>query len=228
MIITILVIVALIFSAILHEFAHGYAAFLLGDDTAKNAGRLTLNPINHLDPIGSILLPALLILSHSNFFIAWAKPVPYNPFNLRDRRFGDLKVALAGPATNLVIAVFFGLVARFMPIVADVKFQLAKAFLEGDSDTVLNLVHGSMFGALFFFASIIVFVNLGLMLFNLIPMPPLDGSKVLYTFLPTRFKQLWLNFEPYSFIVLLVLAYSGIFSFIFNFVLVGFSLLVGI
>lgn len=228
MIITILIIVVLIFSAILHEYAHGYAAYLLGDNTAKDAGRLTLNPMAHLDPIGSVLLPALLLLTKSNFFIAWAKPVPYNPYNLRDQKTGDLKVALAGPGSNMAIALFFGLFARSLPLAAMEKFEIVKAFLMSDSNAILNLIHGSLANSLFFFSSIIVFVNLGLMLFNLIPMPPLDGSKVVYTILPYRYKALWQQFESYSFIVLLLLVYLGAFTFIFNFVLFGFRLIVGV
>lgn len=228
MIITILVVVTLIFSAILHEVAHGYAAFRMGDPTAKDAGRLTLNPMAHLDPFGSILLPTLLILSKANFFIAWAKPVPYNPYNLRDQHYGDLKVALAGPGSNFLIAIVFGLIARFLPLAADAKFTIAKAFLEGDSMTWLNALHGSIISGAFAFATIIVFVNLGLMLFNLLPIPPLDGSKVIYTILPYRLKAKWLQFESVSFILLIILALSGILNFIFQFVLLGFSLLVGI
>lgn len=228
MIITILVIVVLIFSAILHEYAHGYAAYLLGDNTAKDAGRLTLNPMAHLDPIGSVLLPALLLITKSNFFIAWAKPVPYNPYNLRDQKTGDLKVALAGPGSNLVIALFFGLFARTLPLEAMEKFEIVKAFLMSDSNTILNLIHGSLASSLFFFSSMIVFVNLGLMLFNMIPMPPLDGSKVVYTALSYKYKQYWQRFEQYSFLILILLAFNGAFTFIFNFVLFGFRLIVGV
>jgi Zn-dependent protease len=228
MLITIFFIVALIFSAILHEYAHGWVAYKLGDNTAKDAGRLTLNPIAHIDPIGSVLLPLMLILSSSRFFIAWAKPVPYNPYNLRDQKYGDLKVALGGPGTNLAIALFFGLLARAMPLAAELKYQLAISLISGDNSNLLSLMHGSLATAIFVLASIICFVNLMLMLFNLVPIPPLDGSKVLYTFLPYRWQTMWHQFESYSFIVLLVLVYLGVFSFILPVILYIFSSIIGL
>jgi Zn-dependent protease len=152
---TIFLVVIIIFSAIIHEVMHGYAADYLGDKTARYAGRLTLNPIPHIDPIGSILLPLALALSGSPIFFGWAKPVPYNPYNLRPGRFSEAIVAGAGPASNAVIAIIFGLVVRF-----NIDPTLAE----------------------FFF--LIVVVNVMLCIFNLIPIPPLDGSKVLEAFLP--------------------------------------------
>src|SRR3989344_2210136 len=105
-------IIALIFSVILHEVAHGYMANFLGDPTARLAGRLTLNPLPHIDPIGSIILPGILVISGSPLLIGYAKPVPYNPYNLR-HRFGEALVAFAGPGTNILLAVIFGLLIRF-------------------------------------------------------------------------------------------------------------------
>jgi Zn-dependent protease len=153
---TIFLIVVIIFSAVIHEVMHGVAADSLGDKTARYAGRLTLNPIPHLDLFGSILLPLLLALSGSSFFFAWAKPVPYNPYNLRPGRFSEAIVAGAGPLSNLVIALLFGLIMRTLPI----------------SPSVASVLF------------IIIVVNIMLTLFNLIPIPPLDGSKVLEAFLP--------------------------------------------
>jgi Zn-dependent protease len=138
MLITLLLIIILIYSAVLHEYAHGWMARRLGDDTAERAGRLTLNPIPHLDLFGSIILPAMLLILHSPYFLAWAKPVPYNPNNLSDRKFGELKVAIAGPVTNFIIALFFGLVVRFIPLAATTKFQLIGVLL-GNTDS-LSLV----------------------------------------------------------------------------------------
>lgn len=153
---TLFLIVVIIFSAVIHELMHGVAADSLGDKTARYAGRLTLNPIPHLDPFGSLILPLLLAFSGSSFFFAWAKPVPYNPYNLRPGRFSEAIVAGAGPLSNLVIAVLFGLFIRVAPISANIA-------------AILFMV---------------VVVNVMLCIFNLIPIPPLDGSKVLEALLP--------------------------------------------
>src|SRR5574344_1057586 len=102
-------IIILIFSAVVHEYMHGWMAYRLGDSTAKDAGRLTLNPLAHLEWFGSFFLPLVMIISHMPFVFGWAKPVPYNPYNLRDRKYGDAKVGLAGPLGNFIIALFFGL-----------------------------------------------------------------------------------------------------------------------
>lgn len=136
---------------------HGVAADWLGDKTARYAGRLTLNPLPHLDPFGSVILPVLLTISHSPIFFAWAKPVPYNPYNLRPGRFSEAIVAGAGPASNLAIALFFSAVIRMHIFAAELN------------------------GVLF----LVVAVNTMLCLFNLIPIPPLDGSKVLQVLLPS-------------------------------------------
>lgn len=145
-------IVVLVISVILHEVAHGYMANWLGDPTARLQGRLTLNPVSHIDPIGSIALPLLLLLMQSPMLIGYAKPVPYNPYNLRGR-FGEGLVAFAGPATNIIIALVFSLLVRFGS--AAMPIELMQAFIA------------------------IAYVNLVLAFFNLIPIPPLDGSKVL-------------------------------------------------
>ena len=152
-------IIILIFSVIIHEVSHGYAALYLGDVTAKYAGRLTLNPIKHIDPVGSIILPLLFAISGSGVILGWAKPVPYNPYNLRNKKWGELIVAIAGPASNILIAVIFGLLIRFSGILG-----LPTAFVQLSISVVL--------------------INLVLAIFNLIPIPPLDGSKVLFAFLP--------------------------------------------
>lgn len=162
-------IVVLILSIIIHEVAHGYAAYALGDPTAKLAKRLTLNPLRHIDPIGSVLLPAALVLSHSGFLFGWAKPVPYNPYNLKNQRWGESIVAFAGVGTNLLLAVLFAFVARY-------------AFANGME----------MFGTL---AASITLVNLYLGLFNLIPVPPLDGYTFLRGLLPARSALAFREFE---------------------------------
>jgi Zn-dependent protease len=156
LILLILSVVVTIVSVALHEFAHGYAAYLQGDPTAKYEGRLTANPLAHLDPIGSVIVPFLLVASGSPAF-GWAKPVPYNPYNLRNRRWGELLVAAAGPLTNLALAAVFA--------------------------GVFRLAGQSSFAE---FASVVVFVNVALFLFNLMPVPPFDGSKILAGVLGNR------------------------------------------
>lgn len=153
---TFFLIAVIIFSAVIHEIMHGVAADKLGDPTARLQGRLTLNPLPHLDPLGSIIIPITLALSGASIFFGWAKPVPYNPYNLRPGRFSEAIVAGAGPLSNLGIALITALIMRFAP-------------LSGDVTAVLF---------------IIVVVNIMLFLFNLIPVPPLDGSKILSSILP--------------------------------------------
>lgn len=160
---------ALIFSIIVHEVAHGYAAHLLGDPTARLEGRLTLNPIPHIDPVGSILLPAVLFLSGTGFLFGWAKPVPFNPYNLRDQKWGEAIVAFAGPGINLLIALVFGLGIRFFG--------------------------GALGDAALALTAQVVLINILLGLFNLIPIPPLDGSKVLKSLLPYRASLVFGRFE---------------------------------
>ncbi|HBB38088.1 MAG: hypothetical protein UV82_C0002G0076 [Candidatus Magasanikbacteria bacterium GW2011_GWD2_43_18] len=170
---TIFLIFVIVFSAIIHEYAHGWMANQLGDQTAKYAGRLTLNPLKHIDPIGSILLPLLLI--PTGFLFAYAKPVPYNPYNLRDQKWGSLKVALAGPLSNFILAFLFGITLQLMPA-------------------------SPMTGFLY----IIVYANVLLGVFNLVPIPPLDGSKVLFAFLPASAVRVRQVLEQFGFLILIV------------------------
>jgi Zn-dependent protease len=162
--IIILIIAILIVSVVIHEVAHGVAANYLGDPTAKLAGRLTLNPIKHIDPVGSLLVPAVLAILPTGFIFGWAKPVPFNPYNLKAGRWGPAIVAVAGPLSNILIAVIFGLALRF---------GIGAQFLSPAA-----LV------AVFY----IIFINLVLAVFNMMPVPPLDGSKVLFAALPYRFQ----------------------------------------
>lgn len=157
------VILILILSVIIHEVSHGYAANALGDPTAKLSGRLTLNPVSHLDPVGSFLVPALTYFL-GGFILGWAKPVPYNPYNLKNQRWGEAIVSIAGPASNILLAVIFGLFIRFAPDYG-----------------IINPRFFEIFGY-------IVIVNLVLAVFNLVPIPPLDGSKVLFSILPYRYQ----------------------------------------
>lgn len=170
--------VVLIFSAIIHEVAHGFEALRLGDDTAERAGRLTLNPLKHLDPFLSVIMPLLLFVT-TGFFFAGAKPVPYNPNNLKNPRTDSVKVAFAGPITNLLIALTFGILGILIPISRAVKNGLWSIIATGGVPVLTSPLEG-----LFFFFLIIVYINILLGIFNLVPIPPLDGSKVLFLILP--------------------------------------------
>ena len=218
----------LIVSAIFHEYAHGWVAFKLGDPTAKDAGRLTLNPLLHLDPVGSVLLPILLVFSGSPFFIGWAKPVPYNPYNLRDPKYGDLKVALGGPGANLILAITFGLIARFISLPILVKHSLVVKYLQGENDFILQAMQGDFMVSIFVMSFLFCFINLLLMIFNLVPIPPLDGSKVLMTFLPYKWRIKFQQIEPYGFFIIIFLLMFGLLSFIWPLILFIFSMLVGL
>ncbi len=196
-------IIVLIMSIVAHEVSHGYAAERMGDPTARLAGRLTLNPLKHIDPIGSVILPALLIFSGSGFVFGWAKPVPYNPANLRDQKWGTVAVASAGILTNFFIAIVFGLLIR-IAVVASVTSQ-----------------------PLFTIGSTIVFVNLLLGIFNLVPLPPLDGSKILFSFLPFKFRNVETFLEKYS-LILLIFFLLFIWQYFAVFIFFLFKLLTGI
>lgn len=221
-------IIVLVISVIIHEYSHGWVAYRLGDSTAKLAGRLTLNPISHLDPIGSIFLPLLLVITKANFLIGWAKPVPYNPHNLRDQKYGDLKVAIGGPGSNFIVALIFGLVARFTPLTSSVKSSIIINYFQGDYNFLLNSMNGSLLASIFILSIIIVFINLLLMIFNLIPIPPLDGSKILMTFLPYEWKIRFHQIEPYGIFIVLFFVMFGFFSLIWIPLIFIFQLLIGV
>lgn len=193
MVLTVFTLVILLFSIIIHEVAHGGVAYYLGDSTAKYAGRLTLNPLKHLDLFGSIIVPLSLFLIYSlsgvmGPIVGWAKPVPINPNNFRDKRWGELKVSIAGPATNFLIAVGFGLAIRF-----------------------INLPE-----ILFSFFSIIVLYNFLWGLFNLVPIPPLDGSHILFSVLPYRFKKFQFTLQQYGMFILIFFIFFGGLELIFR------------
>ncbi|MBI2003474.1 MAG: site-2 protease family protein [Parcubacteria group bacterium] len=186
-------ILVVLFSIVIHEVSHGLMAYSLGDQTAKNAGRLTLNPLPHLDIFGSVLLP-LLTYSLGGFIFGYAKPVPYNPLYLSDRKFGPAKVGFAGPASNILIALVFGLILRFLP----------------------NFLQATILPELF---SFIVLINLILAIFNLLPVPPLDGHWLLLSILPERFygfKMFYLRYGLFLFLLVLIFVLPLIFPLVFK------------
>lgn len=176
------VIIILIMSVVIHEVSHGYAALALGDSTAKYQGRLTLNPISHLDPVGSVLVPVIGYFA-GGFIIGWAKPVPFNPYNLKNQRWGEALVAVAGPLSNIALAVVFGLLIRL------------SSWQGIPNESFLSL------------AGFVVFINITLALFNLIPIPPLDGSKILFAIVPYKFQRFRDFLERYGFVLLLIFVF---------------------
>ena len=185
-------------SAIIHEYAHAWAADQLGDPTAKQAGRLTLNPLAHIDIWGTILMPILLfLLSGGKFLFAYAKPVPFNPYNLRNQKHDSGLVALAGPLANLIIALIFGLIIRFSA-----------------TTSLISLL------------GIIVYANILLAIFNLLPIPPLDGSRILFAFLPSRFRHYEIVMQRYGFFILFLFIFFG-FQIIFPIIFSIYKLIVG-
>jgi Zn-dependent protease len=178
----IIILPVLLMSVVIHEVSHGLAALWLGDPTAKYMGRLTLNPVKHIDPFGSILLPLILVITQSPFFIAWAKPVPYNPYNLRDQKYGPAAVGAAGPLSNIAIAFVFGFALKVLLILGNVSPEA-----------------GNFVFAAFYY---IILINLMLAFFNLIPFPPLDGSKLLFALFPIR-EETKIYLEQYGFILLI-------------------------
>ncbi len=192
-------IAILIMSVVIHEVSHGYAASFLGDQTAKYQGRLTLNPLKHLDFMGSFLVPAVAYFL-GGFIFGWAKPVPYNPYNLKPGRWSEAVVAAAGPASNIALALIFGLLLR-------VGVTTSPAFIQ--------------------ITSVIVFINILLAIFNLVPIPPLDGSKLLFAAFPDKLYQLRGFFERYG-LVLVLLFIFFLWQFIFPVIVLLFRLLTGV
>ena len=206
-------VIILIMSVVVHEFAHGYVAYRLGDETARISGRLTLNPLKHLDIFGSIIVPLLLIISHAGFVIGWAKPVPYNPQNFGNKKYGTVWVAVAGIVANLSIALIFGLLIRYAPLVGLPQAVLSSGALASHPFYTM--------------ATTIVLMNIVLAVFNLVPIPPLDGSKILFTFLPPRYRFVEIFLEKYSLIVFIIFILF-IWNFLSPLIFLLFSLLTGL
>ena len=195
-------IVVLFFSIVVHESAHGWMAEKCGDNTARAMGRITLNPLAHIDPFGTILFPLFLVIIHSPFLIGWAKPVPINPYNFDNPRKDVMKVGLAGPASNFLLAIS-GVIAvwilNFLP-------EMGGKFL------VINLL------------GFLVFINLLLGIFNLLPIPPLDGSRILSGLLPGNLADKYEKIAPYGFIII-ILFFRFFWFIIINIVVLLYSLL---
>jgi len=197
-------IAVLIMSVVIHEVSHGYAASMLGDQTAKYQGRLTLNPLKHLDFVGSFLVPFLSYFL-GGFIFGWAKPVPYNPYNLRPGRWSEATVAIAGPASNILLALIFGMLLRVG--VSGEASWASPAFIQ--------------------ITAMIVFINILLAIFNLMPIPPLDGSKLLFTVFPDKLHQIREFFERYG-LVLVLLFIFFLWQFIFPVITLLFRLITGV
>ena len=194
-------VLAFIPAIVLHEVGHGFAAYKLGDPTAKNAGRLSLNPINHIDPFGTVLMPLLLMVMNMPVF-GYAKPVPYNPMYFKNKRVGDFIVGMAGPLVNLIQALIGALVAQILYLTvwqatSGVAYEIAN-----------NIVFQYFF---FYFLYLYVLYNLYLMVFNLIPVPPLDGSSIIALFVPERHLPTYYRIQQYAlpifFLVVLIVPY---------------------
>ncbi len=170
-------IAILIMSIVIHELCHGYVAELLGDPTPRLQGRLTLNPLKHLDPFGSVIVP--ILTSFAGFTFGWAKPVQWNPYNVKNKRVGELLISIAGPGANLLIALIFGFIIRFYWNIMPQSFLYIVAY--------------------------VVMINITLAIFNLIPIPPLDGSKVLFSLVPSaKYPNFRASFERYSIVLIFI------------------------
>lgn len=195
----VLTVVLLMLSSIVHEVAHGFTAHLCGDDTAKEAGRLSLNPAKHLDPLGSFVLPLIMAMA-GGFVFAYAKPVPYNPYRLKNRRRDEVLVSLAGPASNLLQAGIGAILVRALVSAATANPDL---FL--GSELFLGM---TLFDLLADVLTTYIWVNLLLCFFNLIPLPPLDGSKVVCYFLKGEQLQRYYQIQQYAMPILIVALYA--------------------
>jgi len=216
----IVIIAILIMSVVIHEVAHGSVANRLGDPTAKYAGRLTLNPIKHLDFIGSFLLPLIMIVLGSGFILGWAKPVPVNPYNFKDQKYGKLKVAIAGPLSNLSIVLFFSILARLIPIDSITRSNIVNYFPE--------FISSGFWSQIFYFFIFIIFINLLLAIFNLIPIPPLDGSHILFTFFPSleyKFKEFYAKTGFLGMFILIFLIFNTL-PYLMNFIFYFFKIII--
>ncbi len=200
-------LIILFYSIIIHEIAHGLVALRLGDRTALFAGRLTLKPQSHIDPLGSIILPLImLLLTNFKFAFGWAKPVPFNPHNLKNARWGPVMVALGGPLTNFALAFIAAMIAKVLPLSSVAKSAVILGVMQSDWSLIAQSLAGSFATIVFFFCVVAIFWNVLLGIFNLLPIPPLDGSKLLYALVPMT-HQTQIMFEQYGFLILIAFVF---------------------
>ncbi len=212
-------IFVILFAVSIHETAHGYTAYYYGDNTAYNEGRLTLNPVKHIDPIGSIVVPLVLVILKLPVF-GWAKPVPVNPTNFRG---GNIRrkvamVSIAGPLSNFSVAIISGIILRFiLNVNPSLKLSIS-----------LGSFPHTILGAISFILFELFLINAYLGIFNLIPIPPLDGGHFLEGILPYELAYKYSKIEPYGFIILLALIYTGLFRYFVYPLLSLFFLIIGV
>jgi Zn-dependent protease len=197
--------ILLLFSCCVHEFAHAWTANMCGDDTARLAGRMTLNPIVHIDPIGTIVFPLLAIVTGTNFLFGWAKPVPVNPNRFHNYRRDDIIVSVSGIVGNLLIALLSASIIRTTMLFSG--FALA--------------------GPIVYLLRYMMYINVVLAVFNIVPIPPLDGSHVLYHYLPMQMAWQFRKFERYGFLILILFLMTGVFQAIIYLPLQFFNALAG-
>ncbi len=216
-IILVFYIITLFYSIILHEISHGVVALWLGDRTAKDLGRITLDPISHIDVVGSIIVPLVMIFT-SGIAFGWAKPVPYNPNNIRNKKWGDVLVAFAGPLTNFTLALIAAIVAAFIPLANLTKQKIVISMMQRDWSGLAGYVMGDVASIIFSIMSMIIFWNILLGVFNLIPIPPLDGSKLLYKFINLDIKTR-IFLEQWGILIIFGFLMIPVFSAGFHFIL---------